>query len=85
MQFFAKLGVAAALCSVAAFAQIGTSTLTGRVTDSTGAVVPNVNVTVVQPSTNFTSTTTTNAEGLFRVLSLQPCIYRVTFEVSGFK
>ncbi|MCX6586305.1 MAG: TonB-dependent receptor [Acidobacteria bacterium] len=85
MQFFAKLGVAAALCSVAAFAQIGTSTLTGRVTDSTGALVPNVSVTVVQPSTNFTSTTTTNAEGIFRVLSLQPSIYRVTFELSGFK
>ena len=75
----------AVLLSAAAYGQIGTSTITGRVTDSSGAVVPNVNVTVVQPSTNFTSTTTTNGEGIFRVLSLQPSMYRVTFESSGFK
>ncbi|MBM3784874.1 MAG: TonB-dependent receptor [Acidobacteria bacterium] len=77
--------LAAALSSAAAFGQIGTSTITGRVTDSTGAVVPNVNITVVQTSTNFTSTATTNGEGIYRVLSLQPSVYRITFESSGFK
>jgi hypothetical protein len=77
--------LAAALLSAAAYGQIGTSTITGRVTDASGAVVPNVNVTVVQPSTNFTSTTTTNAEGIYRVLSLQPSMYRLTFESAGFK
>ncbi len=75
----------AVLLSAAAYGQIGTSTITGRVTDASGAVVPNVNVTVVQPSTNFTSTTTTNAEGIYRVLSLQPSMYRMTFESAGFK
>ena len=76
-----------ALCATAALglAQIGTSTMTGRVTDSTGAVVPNVAVKVVQKSTNFLSETTTNADGIYRVLSLQPGEYRVTYEVSGFK
>lgn len=68
-----------------AYAQIGTSTITGRVVDPTGAVVPAVNITVVQTGTNFTSTSTTNAEGLYRVLSLQPGKYRVTFEAAGFK
>ncbi|MBL8233783.1 MAG: TonB-dependent receptor [Bryobacterales bacterium] len=67
------------------WAQIGTSTLTGRVTDSTGAVVPQVQVTVVQTSTNFTQNTLTNEEGIYRVLSLQPGVYRVTFEAQGFK
>lgn len=76
---------ASVLCSAAAYAQIGTSTLTGRVTDPTGAVVARVQVTVVQTSTNFTSNTVTNEEGLYRVLSLQPGVYRVTFESSGFK
>jgi hypothetical protein len=71
----------AALC----FAQIGTSTITGRVTDSTDAVVANVSVRVLQKSTNFTSVTTTNADGIYRVLSLQPGEYRITFEVAGFK
>jgi hypothetical protein len=67
------------------YAQIGTSTLTGRVSDSTGAVVPGVNVTVVQPSTNFTFNATTNSDGLYRVQSLQPGAYRITFEAAGFK
>ncbi len=37
-----KLIGCAALTVALAFAQIGSSTMTGRVTDSTGAVVPNV-------------------------------------------
>lgn len=77
--------VAALALTVLAWAQIGTSTLTGRVTDSTGAVVPGVSVTVVQLSTNFTSNAVTNEEGLYRVLSLQPGQYRITFEAQGFK
>ncbi|MGH9657548.1 MAG: TonB-dependent receptor domain-containing protein, partial [Bryobacteraceae bacterium] len=68
-----------------AYGQIGTSTLTGRATDTTGAVVPGVAVTVVQGSTNFTFTATTNNEGLYRVQSLQPGLYRISFEVQGFK
>src|SRR5207249_1002733 len=80
-----RLVFVAALCSAAAYAQIGTSTLTGRVTDPTGAVVARVQVTAVQTSTNFTSNTVTNEEGLYRVLSLQPGVYRVTFEAPGFK
>ena len=52
--------------------QIGTSTITGRITDSTGSVVPNVKVIVVQVSTNLTSNGITNNDGIYRILSLQP-------------
>jgi len=65
--------------------QVGTSTITGRVTDATGATVPNVSVTIVQIATNFRFTSTTNSDGLYRVPSLQPGLYTVTFEASGFK
>ncbi|MGH9962207.1 MAG: carboxypeptidase-like regulatory domain-containing protein, partial [Pyrinomonadaceae bacterium] len=68
-----------------AFAQIGTSTITGRVSDPSGAVVPNVAVEVVQVETNFKFSALTNSEGLYRVQSLQPGIYRITFELQGFK
>jgi hypothetical protein len=51
--------------------QIGTSTITGRVTDPTGAVVPGVSVAVVNTDTNFRFGAQTNTEGLFRVQSLQ--------------
>src|SRR5688500_13502041 len=82
---FTRYVLALSLGSVALFGQIGTSTITGRVTDSTGAVVPNVNVAVVQTTTNFTFNATTNNEGLYRVLSLNPGNYRVSFESQGFK
>src|SRR5688500_10305958 len=68
-----------------AFGQIGTSTITGRVTDATAAIVAGVGVTVVHVQTNFTFTASTNTEGLYRVQSLQPGNYRLTFEAAGFK
>src|SRR5438067_5529056 len=68
-----------------ALGQVGSSTITGRVTDPTGAVVPKVNVSIVQTETNFQFTGTTNDDGLFRVPSLSPGTYRITFEGSGFK
>jgi hypothetical protein len=66
-------------------AQIGTSTITGRVTDPSGSVVPNVTITVTQEDTNFTFPSTSNNEGLYRVQSLQPGKYKITFELQGFK
>ncbi len=87
MKHIPRIAVSAvfAALSSAAFAQIGTSTLTGRVVDSTGAVVPSVNITVVNTATNFTQNAVTNDEGLYRVLSLQPGQYKITFEAQGFK
>jgi len=80
-----KLVVTLCVASIAALAQIGTSTITGRVTDSTGAIAPNVTVSIVQKSTNFSYSAVTNSDGLYRVPSLQPGEYRVTFEAPGFK
>ncbi len=51
------------LFSLFCWAQIGTSVLTGVVTDSTGAVVPNASVTVVQVDTNFTYSTSHECRG----------------------
>jgi hypothetical protein len=62
-----------------------TGTITGSVTDPSGAAAPNVKVTVVQTETNFETRVETNSEGLYRVQSLQPGPYRVTFEAPGFK
>ncbi|MDP2997868.1 MAG: TonB-dependent receptor [Bryobacterales bacterium] len=74
------------LCLVPpAFAQLSTSTMMGRVTDSSGAVIPGVSVAVVNTATNFKYSAETNAEGMFRVLSLLPGNYKVTFEAGGFK
>src|SRR3954451_2831461 len=66
-------------------AQVATGVIAGRVTDSTGAVVPNAQITVVQPETNFRFDSATNNEGIFRVQSLQPGAYIVTVKAQGFK
>src|SRR3954454_18471966 len=68
-----------------AAAQISTATITGTVTDPTGSAVAGVKVRVVETSMNFESRSETNADGIFRIQSLQPGTYDVTFEAPGFK
>ena len=87
MRLLRCVALFSALAGLASIAtgQIGTATITGRVTDPSGAVIPNVSVTVVQTETNFQFTAVTNDGGLFRVQSLQPGPYRATFEAGGFK
>src|SRR5260370_2573848 len=68
-----------------ATAQIGTSTITGRVTDATGGVVPNVQVSIVQTGTNFKYSSVTNQDGLYRIPSVEPGSENLTFEAGGFK
>src|SRR5689334_23248117 len=74
-----------AFAAWASFAQLNTGTITGTVTDSSGAAVPNVKVTAVQMDTNFETNATSNTEGIYRIPSLQPGAYRLTFEAAGFK
>ncbi len=66
-------------------AQVGTSTLTGRVTDPSGAVVAGVAVTITNTETNFRFSANTNEDGLYRVPYLAPGPYHLTFEAAGFK
>src|SRR6266700_1216634 len=68
-----------------AFPQADTGVITGTVVDASGAAVPNANVSIVQTETNFHFTTVANGEGIYRVQSLQPGPYTVTFEAQGFK
>ena len=71
------------LLSLTAWAQIKSSTITGTVTDSTGAVIPGANVTVINQETNVAMTTVTDESGNFTVPYLAPGIYNVNVEKSG--
>src|SRR5260370_40613711 len=73
------------LTSVSMFGQVSTGTITGTVADPSGAAVANVQVSVVQTETNLESRAITNGEGIYRVQTLQPGTYTVTFEATGFK
>jgi hypothetical protein len=85
MKRTSRIIAAFAVFALCLLGQIGTGTITGRITDSTGAVVPNAPITVIATDTNFTFKTTTNDDGIYRVLSLNPGKYRVTIEAQGFK
>jgi hypothetical protein len=66
-------------------AQSNAADLQGTVTDTTGAVVPNATVTARNPATNLTRDATTNDQGLYRIINIQPGDYEVTVEAPNFK
>lgn len=74
------------LCfTVSMFGQEFRSTLTGRVTDPSGAAVPNAKITVTQTETNAISRTTSGPDGFYTVPFLSPGPYQVAAEAPGFK
>jgi hypothetical protein len=68
-----------------AIAQTVTGTLSGTVTDATGAVIPNVPVTVRNSETGFSRTINTNGEGKYSMPFLPLGNYEVTVEAAGFQ
>jgi hypothetical protein len=63
----------------------GTGALTGTVTDPSGAVVPNVTVTLTKIDTGQVRTVTTGADGTYHFALIQPGAYKVQFAAAGFK
>src|SRR5215475_1938893 len=74
-----------ALVSRAAHAQTATGTIGGQVLDSSGALIPNVRVTIVHSSTGQARTVVTNDRGEFLAPLLPIGQYDVSAEFSGFK
>ncbi len=73
------------LCSVAGvFAQTTTGLITGIVTDSAGAVVPDATISVVNQDTGSTRDTTSNGEGIYIVPQLAPGNYTLEVSKAGF-
>ncbi len=67
------------------FAQAtATAELRGRVTDPNGAAVAGANVTATNVAKGTTRIVTTDDEGNYVILSLQPTTYSVKVEASGF-
>jgi outer membrane receptor protein involved in Fe transport len=66
-------------------AQVNNASVTGLVTDSTGAVVPNASVTMKNKATNVETSATTDSSGYYTFASLPVGVYTVTVERQGFK
>lgn len=58
--------------------------INGKVTDSSGAVLPGVTVTLSGAAMMGTPTTITNAEGQYRFLAVPPGEHTLAFELTGF-
>jgi hypothetical protein len=62
-----------------------TGTLSGTVMDTTGAVVPNATVTMVNEASGDTRSTASNSTGYFSITAVRPGTYTVTIGGTGFK
>ncbi len=65
-------------------AQAGTGQITGVVTDTNGAIVPNATVTLVSKATNETKSAITGDDGTYRFVLLQPGSYSVKTVAASF-
>jgi hypothetical protein len=90
MRILLKLtGVIAVLCALfllppgAAFAQ-GYGSVSGTVTDSSGAIIPGAQVTATQASTGLALKTVTGSAGTYVFPSLAPSVYDITVSHEGF-
>jgi hypothetical protein len=69
-----------------AFAQALTGTITGRAIDSSGAVLPGVDVSITSPSMiGGARSSVTDTQGAYRFTQLPSGDYLVSFKLSGFK
>ncbi len=74
------------LASAACFAQSTNSgDIRGSVTDSSGALIPGVKITVLDIETGVSKEFTTNQDGLYDTSSIVTGSYQVTFTKDGFE
>jgi len=82
---FAIMALILAL-SVPGFAQTQTGALTGRATDTSGALIPGVEVSITSPAMiGGARSAPTDETGSYRFTLLSPGVYRVSFALPGFK
>ena len=67
------------------FGQAVNATITGTISDSSGAVITNANVSATNLATNITQQTRTNESGAYRLFDLPASTFRVEVNAPGFK
>ena len=82
---FCTLASILLLAAMPAWAQLATAELNGRVTDSSGAVLPGATVTVTQTATGLVRTAVTESNGTYLLSSLPTGPYRLEVSLQGFR
>ena len=81
----AAVGLALVFCAPPAIhAQVLYGSLTGNVTDASGAAVPNAKVEALNTATGIAKQTLTNERGVYLYSDLQPGTYKVTISAPSF-
>ena len=70
--------------AMSAFSQAGRGTITGTVTDPSGAVLSGAQVVLLDKATGVKQHTVTSGAGLYSFISLNPGVYQVTASQTGF-
>jgi hypothetical protein len=80
-------GIFSAVCALAlpAYTQSFTGSISGTIRDSSGAVVPQAAISVVNSATNVRSESKSDGTGNYSVLSLSPGGYTLEVAAAGFK
>jgi len=78
-----RLVITILFAAVSTWAQF-TASIQGSVTDPSGAAVPQAKITLENVSTHIIATTTSDAEGEYRFVSVAPGAYKISVEGSGF-
>src|SRR5947208_13367786 len=85
MRAIVRIVAVAAWVALVPSALYAQATLAGTVKDASGAVLPGVTVEAASPALiEKTRSAVTDATGQYRIESLQPGTYTVTFTLSGF-
>src|SRR5689334_5287104 len=79
------LALCLVISALVAFGQTGSSALSGTVTDTSGAVVPGANVSVINENTGLSYRQVTTDAGVFSFTALPVGPYTVNVEATGFK
>jgi hypothetical protein len=83
-KFIYLVSFLAAVCGFA-FGQDFRATLTGQITDPSGAAIPNATVKLTNNATNEVKQVTTNARGAYTIPYLNPGDYTVEVTATGFQ
>lgn len=70
--------------SISTHAQVTGTTISGTVSDPSGAAVPNAQVSAKNTGTDVATNATTNADGFYTIPNLLPGSYDITTTASGF-
>lgn len=85
LRMISGLLFASLFSSLAAYGQADTAAIVGTVADQSGAVLPNVVVTIINVGTNARTVVKTNADGNYIATPLKIGNYTVGVEAQGFK